>query len=215
MTRKILNSFLEKYNSNQKSLIVLIDPDEYNNEKKFNDLISLTNSCSIDFFFVGGSLLKNPDISNMILSIKKKTKIPVILFPGNGLYLNEHADSVLFLSLISGRNPELLIGQHVIVAKSLKESGMEVIPTGYILVDGGKPTSVSYMSFSQPIPGDKPEIATSTALAGELLGMKMIYLEAGSGAISPVSESMIGSVQNAIDVPLIVGGGINTADKAL
>ncbi len=117
--------------------------------------------------------------------------------------------------MISGRNPELLIGQHVTVAESLKESRVEVIPTGYLLIDGGKPTSVSYLSFTQPIPADKPEIATSTAIAGELLGMKMIYLEAGSGAINPVSKSVINSVQSAIDVPLLVGGGINTAKKAL
>lgn len=215
MSHKILSRFLEKYNSNQKSLIVLIDPDEYNNEKKLGNLISLANDCAIDFFFVGGSLLKDPDISEMVKSIKEQTNIPVILFPGNGLSLSDHADAVLFLSLISGRNPELLIGQHVTVAKSLKESRVEVIPTGYLLIDGGKPTSVSYLSFTQPIPADKPEIATSTAIAGELLGMKMIYLEAGSGAINPVSESVINSVQKAIDIPLLVGGGINTAKKAL
>jgi len=215
MSKKILNRFLDKYNSNQKSLIVLIDPDEYNNERNLNKLISLANSCAIDFFFVGGSLLRNPDISKIVESIKEQTNIPIVLFPGNGLYLSEQADAVLFLSLISGRNPELLIGQHVIVAKSLKESGIEVIPTGYILVDGGKPTSVSYLSFTLPIPADKPEIASSTALAGELLGMKMIYLEAGSGAINPVSESVINAVQNAIDVPLLVGGGISSAEKAL
>ena len=125
------------------------------------------------------------------------------------------ADAILFLSLISGRNPEYLIGQHVPVARNLKKSKIEVIPTGYILIDGGKPTSVSYLSFSSPIPNDKPDLGTSTAVAGELLGLNAIYLEAGSGAVVPVSESIIREVNNSVDVPVIVGGGIDTPDKAV
>jgi putative glycerol-1-phosphate prenyltransferase len=154
-------------------------------------LVDNLEDCHVDYFFIGGSLLKNPDISYAIEFLKRRTNIPQVIFPGNGLYINNAADAVLFLSLISGRNPELLIGQHVSVASSLKKSGIEVIPTGYILIDGGRTTSVSYLSFTSPIPNDKPDIVSSTAVAGELLGMKMIYLEAGSGANYPVSVEIV------------------------
>jgi putative glycerol-1-phosphate prenyltransferase len=215
MTGGIYNKLLNTHSLNQKSLSLLIDPDVYDNKEKLTDLLSKIEECQVDYFFIGGSILKNPDISGTVEFLKQNTKKPLILFPGNGLYLNNNADAVLFLSLISGRNPELLIGQHVSVAKSLKESSVEVIPTGYILVDGGRPTSVSYLSFTNPIPNDKPEIVSSTAIAGELLGMKLIYLEAGSGASYPVPELVIEHVRKSIDVPLIVGGGINTTEKAI
>jgi putative glycerol-1-phosphate prenyltransferase len=215
MTEGIYNRLIHTHTTNQKSLAVLIDPDVYSNDVKLNQLIMQLEDCKVDYFFIGGSLLKNPDISGLIKSVKHNSEIPLILFPGNGLYLNFDVDAVLFLSLISGRNPELLIGQHVSVAASLKESEIEVIPTGYILIDGGRPTSVSYLSFTNPIPNDKPEIISSTAIAGELLGMKLIYLEAGSGASSPVPENVIQHVCKSIDIPLIVGGGINTTEKAI
>jgi putative glycerol-1-phosphate prenyltransferase len=215
MTEGIYQQLIKAHTSNQKSLAVLIDPDVYDNDVKINQLLKTLSDCKIDYFFIGGSLLKNPDISKHVQFIKSNSNIPLILFPGNGLYLNPDVDAVLFLSLISGRNPELLIGQHIAVASALKESKVEVIPTGYILVDGGRPTSVSYLSFTNPIPNDKPEIISSTAIAGELLGMKLIYLEAGSGATSPVPENVVKHVYKSIDVPLIVGGGINTTEKAI
>jgi putative glycerol-1-phosphate prenyltransferase len=211
----IHDKLTHSYTSNQKSLAVLVDPDVYNTESKISRLLSSMEDCSIDYLFIGGSLLKEPDITFTIEYLKHHSEIPLIIFPGNGLYLHQAADAVLFLSMISGRNPELLIGQHVTVAASLKKSGIEVIPTGYILVDGGRPTSVSYLSFTAPIPNDKPEIVTSTAIAGELLGMKLIYLEAGSGAMYPVPDQVIQQVRDSIDVPLIVGGGINTVEKAI
>lgn len=215
MIEGIYNQVLRSYNSNQKSLSVLIDPDVYNNEARLSQFLKVIEGNLVNYIFVGGSLIKEPDVNPCIDFLKSRTDIPLILFPGNGLYLSDSADAVLFLSLISGRNPELLIGQHVPVATALKKSNMEVIPTGYMLIDGGRPTSVSYLSFTNPIPSDKPEIASSTAIAGELLGMKLIYLEAGSGAINPVPGTMIQQVRKAIDVPLIVGGGINTTEKAI
>lgn len=215
MTGRIYHKLLETYSSNQKSLAVLVDPDVFDTETKLSLFIGSMAECPIDYFFIGGSLLKNPDIGFVIEFLKQRSKIPLIIFPGSGLHVNTTADAVLFLSLISGRNAELLIGQHVSVATSLKNSGIEIIPTGYILIDGGCATSVSYLSFTSPIPRDKPEIVTATAIAGELLGMKLIYLEAGSGATHPVPEKVIQQVRSSINVPLIAGGGINTLEKAI
>ena len=146
--------------------------------------------------------------------LKKHAQIPVILFPGNTNQLSYKADGFLFLSLISGRNAEMLIGRHVIAAPYLKLSGLEILPTGYMLIDSGKPTSVSYMSNTFPIPSDKFDIAISTAMAGEMLGMKLIFLEGGSGAELSVSDEMIRMVHGSINIPLIVGGGIRTPERA-
>jgi putative glycerol-1-phosphate prenyltransferase len=159
--------------------------------------------------------LIDPDLSPVIKNIRKFSDQPVILFPGSNLHLDFDADAMLLLSLISGRNPEYLIGQHVPVAASIKRSGIETIPTGYILIDGGKSTSVSYLSFTQPIPNDKPDLVISTAIAGELLGLQVIYLEAGSGAAFPVPENIIRQVRKSIDIPLMVGGGIHTTDQVI
>jgi putative glycerol-1-phosphate prenyltransferase len=215
MNEGIYSQLLKSFASNQKSLSVLIDPEVYNSERMLSQFLKILEGNHVNYIFIGGSLIKNPDINPCIQYLKSRTDIPLVLFPGNGLYLSESADAVLFLSLISGRNPELLIGQHVPVAAALKKSNIEVIPTGYMLIDGGRPTSVSYLSFTNPIPDDKPEIASSTAIAGELLGMKLIYLEAGSGALNPVPGSIIQQVRKSIDIPLIVGGGINRTEKAI
>ena len=168
----------------------------------------------VDYFFVGGSVITHGSIHQTIQLLKQHTDIPVIIFPGNASQVDKHADALLYLSLISGRNPDLLIGQHIISAPAIKEFGLEVISTGYILIDSGNVTTVQYVSNTKPIPHDGIEIAMSTALAGEYLGMKLIYLEAGSGARRTVSEKMIKEVRNEITVPLIVGGGIRTAEKA-
>lgn len=215
MTGKIYNKLFGSYQSNRKSLSVLVDPDVYGTEEKLNFLLQNVDDCQVDFLLVGGSLLRNPDITFVLEFLKSHTRIPLVLFPGNGSHHNAKADAILFLSLISGRNPELLIGQQVSVAAAIKSSGLEVLPTGYILIDGGRPTSVSYLSFTNPIPRDKPEIAGSTAIAGELLGMKLIYLEAGSGALYPVPVKMVQHVRKSIDIPLIAGGGIDTVEKAV
>jgi putative glycerol-1-phosphate prenyltransferase len=187
---------------------LLIDPENYNQESLLK-IIASSNKSGVDFILVGGSILTQ-SMDNTIQFIQSHTSIPVILFPGNLLQISTKADGILLLSLISGRNPDLLIGNHVLAAKMLKDSKMEVIPTGYILVNGGNVSSVEYISNTRPIPADKPEIIVSTAIAGELLGQKAIYLEAGSGANNSVSANVIKQVKEQISIPLIVGGGLKT-----
>jgi putative glycerol-1-phosphate prenyltransferase len=149
-----------------------------------------------------------------IKAVKENCSIPVVIFPGHAMQIDSQADAILFLSLISGRNPELLIGQHVIGAPVIKEKQLPVIPTGYILVDGGSTTTAIYMSGTAPIPNNKPDIAACTALAGEMLGLKLIFLDAGSGASNSIPTNMIAAVRNQINVPLMVGGGIRDAQTA-
>ncbi|MBK5284145.1 MAG: geranylgeranylglyceryl/heptaprenylglyceryl phosphate synthase [Bacteroidia bacterium] len=199
---------------NKKLFSVLIDPDKLSGKK----LVSVAEACETagaDFIFVGSSLLTRDNLDSCIRAIRKKYKRPVVLFPGNTLQVSKHADAILFLSLISGRNAEMLIGNHVIAAPLLKQSGIEVMPTGYMLIESGAATSASYMSNSTPIPRDKTDIASSTAMAGELLGMKLIFMDAGSGAKEPISTGMIKAVRKRIDVPVICGGGIRSAESAL
>lgn len=197
----------------RKKLAVLIDPDKPS-DAQILSMVASANAADVDFFFVGGSLLVTDSLDHCIKLIKANSSIPVLIFPGNSLQISKYCDGFLLLSLISGRNPEMLIGRHVIAAPYLKLYGNEIIPTGYMLIDSGKATSVSYMSDTTPIPHDKDDIAMCTALAGEMLGLKLIYLEAGSGALTPVSTSMISKVSKMISVPLIVGGGIRTPEAA-
>ncbi len=199
--------------TSKKKFVVLIDPDKPTDEQ-IVEIVEKSVKVGVDFFFVGGSLLTTDSLDNCIKLIKKHCDIPVLIFPGNSLQISKWCDGFLLLSLISGRNAEMLIGRHVISAPYLKLYGNEIIPTGYMLIDGGKQTSVSYMSNTTPIPHDKDDIAMCTALAGEMLGLKIIYLDAGSGAIEPVSPEMINKVKQTIEIPLIVGGGINTPEKA-
>lgn len=210
MQTKIYASILKKQSKGRKQFAVLIDPDKAPTAAWLDSAAE----AGVDLFLVGGSLLTNGSLENCIGSIRKKTKVPVLLFPGNALQVSNKADGILFLSVISGRNPEMLIGKHVVAAPLVRSAGLEVIPTGYILVESGKQTAVSYMSNTVPIPHDKADIAMCTAMAGEMLGFRMIYLEAGSGALQPVSETMIRKVKENISVPLIVGGGIRTAGQA-
>ena len=210
---KIYQHIIDCKKENKKLFAILIDPDKQTKESLLQ-IIEKAKSANVDLFFVGGSLLTNNSLDFCISIIKQNCKIPVLLFPGNAMQVNNKADGILFLSLISGRNSELLIGNHVITAPFLKEADIEVLPTGYILIDSGKSTTVSYMSNTTPIPHDKDDIAVCTAIAGEMLGLKMIYMDGGSGAINTVSEKMIASVANNIDVPLIVGGGINRVEQA-
>ncbi len=197
----------------QKQLAVLIDPDR-TNPSQLETLITLINLNRVDFVLVGGSLITGTYLDECICTLKKNTIVPVILFPGSAMQLSGDADGVLFLSLISGRNPEFLIGNHVLAAPAIKNLGIEVIPTGYLLIESGKLTSVVYMSNTTPIPSDKADIAVCTAMAGEMLGLKLIYMEAGSGAARPISEEMIMLVKRHISVPLMVGGGIRCAQTA-
>jgi putative glycerol-1-phosphate prenyltransferase len=208
-----MNIYNRLSNTSKKKFAVLIDPDKPSDEQII-EIVKKSILAGVDFFFVGGSLLTTDSLDNCIKLIKELCDIPVLIFPGNSLQISKWCDGFLLLSLISGRNSEMLIGRHVIAAPYLKLYGNEIIPTGYILVDGGKPTSVSYMSNTTPIPHDKDDIAMCTALAGEMLGLKLIYMDAGSGAINPISAEMINKVKHTIEVPLIVGGGINTPEKA-
>ena len=197
----------------QKSFAVLVDPDK-TPLSQADELIRRCLAARVDFLFVGGSLVVSTHLDQLVKNIKQQTNLPVVLFPGSPSQITPAADALLYLSLISGRNPELLIGQHVISAPVVRQSGLEIMPTGYMVVDGGIPTTVSYISHANPLPSNKNEIAVCTALAGEMLGMKLIYLDAGSGALHPVSASMIRAVSNKITLPLIVGGGITDPGKA-
>ncbi|MFD2999773.1 geranylgeranylglyceryl/heptaprenylglyceryl phosphate synthase [Pontibacter toksunensis] len=197
----------------RKHFAVLLDPDNLTEASCLN-LLDVIASHPIDFFFVGGSLITTDNQSHIIRLLKENSATPIILFPSSGQHIDKQADGILLLSLISGRNPEFLIGQHVVSAPALKASRLQVYPTGYILVDSGRQTTASYMSSTTPIPYDKPAIAACTAMAGELLGLRYIYLDGGSGALKPVASEMIAAVREAVDIPLIVGGGINTTHKA-
>ena len=209
----IYSSILDKKKRGEKQFSILIDPDKQNQE----ELIKIVNKgekANIDFFFVGGSLLTQDKLNDSITIIKENTKKPVIIFPGSTLQMSEKADGILFLSLISGRNPEMLIGNQVITAPILKQLSLEVLSTGYMLIDSGKETTVSYMSNTKPIPYEKNDIAACTAMAGEMLGFDIIFMDGGSGAINTISESMISTVRNSIDLPIIVGGGIKNGMQA-
>lgn len=196
----------------EKKFAVLIDPDKMR-LRNLDEVINRSVQAGVDFFFIGGSLVVNNMLDDVLQGIREQCDIPTVLFPGSSLQLSNKADAILFLSLISGRNAELLIGKQVESAPFLKQSPLEIMSTGYMLVDGGVETTVQYISNTKPIPGDKSDIAVCTAMAGELLGLKLIYMDAGSGAKKPISTDMIQAVSNTIDIPLIVGGGINTPDK--
>jgi putative glycerol-1-phosphate prenyltransferase len=213
MKEIIYQSIVNRKKNGQKSFAVLIDPDKVD-AGKIDDLTELALNAKVDYLLVGGSLVISNHLDEVVQQIKKNCSIPIILFPGTPSGVSRYADGLLYLSLISGRNPELLIGQHVISAPAVKKSGLEIISTGYMVVDGGAPTTVSYISNASPIPADKNEIAMCTAMAGEMLGMKLIYMDAGSGAKRPVTEEMVGIVAANIDIPLVIGGGIRNPEKA-
>lgn len=207
---KIINAAKSK---GKKLLAILIDPDKPDNQL-LEELLSIIDHSDIQLIFFGGSLLTEHELDTKIKLIKSKVEAKVVTFPSGVQQVSGEADAILFLSLISGRNPELLIGQQVIAAPLIKRRQLEYLSTGYLLVDGGKPTTASYMSGTLPIPADKPEIAACTAMAGEMLGMKFMYLDAGSGAQNSVSPDMIRAVRESTEVPIIVGGGIRDAEKA-
>jgi putative glycerol-1-phosphate prenyltransferase len=213
MKQGIYQSLTIKKTEGKKSFAVLIDPDKVN-AAVLEELIELSLTAKVDYFLVGGSLVISNRLDEVVQHVKTNCSIPVILFPGSPTQVSKYADALLYLSLISGRNAELLIGQHVVSAPFVKQSGLEIMPTGYMVIDGGAPTTVSYISNASPIPADKNEIAMCTAMAGEMLGMKLIYMDAGSGAKRAITETMIESVAKNIEAPLIVGGGIIEPEKA-
>ena len=210
----IYNNILENKKANKKSFALLIDPDKQD-EKQLVSIIEKAKNAKTDYFFVGGSLLTHDSLDACLDTLKEYSNIPIVLFPGNAMQVNEKADAILFLSLISGRNAEMLIGKQVITAPILKQSSLEVLPTGYMLIHSGKPTTVSYMSNTTPIPADKDAVAACTAMAGEMLGLQLIFMDGGSGAKQPISEQMITAVSKSVDAPLIIGGGISSGEKAI
>jgi len=210
----IYNNILRNKKEGGKIFAILVDPDKQSCEELLLTIES-ANRSNVDYFFVGGSLLIHDTLERSIQTIKENSTIPVVLFPGNTMQVSQSADAILFLSLISGRNPEMLIGKQVVTAPILKKTSLEIISTGYMLVESGKPTTVSYMSNTTPIPYEKNDIAVCTAMAGELLGLKLIYMDGGSGASKPISKEMIQAISKNINVPLIIGGGICTAEKAI
>ncbi len=203
----------QAYQDQKKLLAVLIDPDKPGS-KAIKNLCHLAEQGGADLIFVGGSLLTKDNLEACLAEIRQHSSLPILLFPGSVLQVSDLADGILFLSLISGRNPDLLIGNQVIAAPYLKQSQLDILPTAYMLVDCGKTTTAIYMSNSQPIPYDKSEIAACTAMAGEMLGLQFFYLDGGSGAQQTVSAEMISQVRASIDKPIILGGGIRTAAKA-
>jgi phosphoglycerol geranylgeranyltransferase len=213
-TGKILNLQISHRLSGKKSLAVLIDPDKISNPTFFNKFIDNCNTFPVDVILCGGSLLAQGDLEKTILSLKKLTNIPIVIFPGSNFHISKHADAILLLSLISGRNAQFLIGEHVVAAPILKQSCLEIIPTAYILVGSGGSTTVQYISNTQPIPAHKPEIGACTAMAGEMLGLQIVYLDAGSGAQKSVPSEFITAVKSHTEVPLWVGGGIKTTEMA-
>jgi putative glycerol-1-phosphate prenyltransferase len=207
MSPSIYNSL---FRGNQKIFALLIDP-EKQDEQKLIRILGMAASSKVDMILVGGSLTSQP-VDDLIVTIKKYSSCPVVLFPGNLLQLTDKADGILLLSLLSGRNPEYLIGNHVLASQFLKRSGIEIIPTGYLLIDGHHLSSVEYVSNTRPIPAGKTDIIMATALAGEQLGLRLIYLEAGSGAGTRIKEEIVSQVRDTIAIPLIVGGGIKTPE---
>lgn len=214
MRNQVYQNIIDKKTKQQKAFAVLIDPDKLDTVN-LQKTIDLAVQFKIDFVFVGGSLVVTDTLDQVVAQIKKACSIPVVLFPGSPDQITPKADALLYLSLISGRNPELLIGQHVISAPFVRQSGLEIIPVGYMLIDGGSPTTVSYISNTNPIPANKNDIAACTAMAGEMLGLKVIYMDAGSGAKNAIPSNMIQQVAKHVKAPIIVGGGITTPEKAV
>lgn len=205
---KIYNKILSNQKQGRAQLAVLIDPDKFNPE-----LISLANLCNVSYFFIGGSTLKKNNFNIVLSYIKKHSKVPLVIFPGDEKQLSAKADAVLFLSLLSGRNPDYLIGKQILAAPFIKKKKLECIPTAYILVGGGKKSTTQKVTKTQPLSEKRIAPIVHTAIAGELLGFKTIYLEAGSGAKTTINSKIIKAVKSEITVPLIVGGGIDTPQK--
>lgn len=214
MTNSILHAFQQARLGGQKQIAVLVDPDKTSPDSAAV-LARRASEAGIHYLMVGGSLVVDGQFELCVEALRAHSDLPVILFPGDTMQVSAAANGMLLLSLISGRNAELLIGRHVIAAPALRRSGLEILPTGYMLIDGGAPTSVSYMSNTMPIPANKPDIAQCTAMAGEMLGLQVLYLDAGSGAQNPVPARLIEAVRKSVRLPLMVGGGLRNPESVL
>lgn len=211
--KNIYQSILNNSEKGVKMFGVLIDPDKQNVAELIK-MIQVCNNAAVDYFFVGGSIVSQEDMERTTRLIKENSTLPIIIFPGSYEQISKYADAILFLSLISGRNPEFLIGHQVNAAPILKKMDLEIIPTGYLLVDCGTTTTAIYVSDTNPIPHKSAEIAANTALAGEFLGLKLTYIDGGSGAKQCISTTMISKTRDALSGPLIIGGGIRTHQAA-
>lgn len=207
----VYNLITSSVSKREKLLALLLDPDKCP-DSKLDYLIKIIDKRPPHFILVGGSLISRP-IEPLVRRLKQCLDIPIVLYPGHPAHIRPEFDALLLLSMISGRNPELLIGNHVVAAPLIKQYGIEAIATGYMLIDGGVQTSVEYISNTRPIPADKTDIIISTAMAGEMLGFKLIYMDAGSGAVRPIPQKTIEEVKANCSIPLMVGGGINTPEK--
>lgn len=210
---KTYQHIVENVVNGKKMFAVLVDPEKCFGEQ-LKQFVAQLNIARPDFIFVGGSQL-SASVDQTVTQIKLLTDLPVILFPGNAIQLCNNCDAILLLSLISGTNVEYIIGQHIKAAEQLKKSGIETISTGYILINGGKQSAVEKVSGTKPLDDESKILIKRTALAGELLGNKLIYLEAGSGALKPVNQEIIKEVKQIISVPLIVGGGISSEEQMI
>jgi len=210
---KIYNYILQGIEKKGALFFLLLDPDKTRVDQ-LEKLVPEFEASDIDVLLIGGSLILDSDFNEFVRIIKSKTKIPVVIFPGGVEQVSPYADAILFLSIVSGRNPENLIGKHVIAAPLIRRINLEPISTAYILVESGKTTTAEFLSNSKPIPRHKPDLAAAHALAAEYLGMKLIYLEAGSGAELTVPEEMIYAVSKICSIPVVVGGGIRSPEVA-
>ena len=213
MNTKVYDYIKENIEKKGSLFFLLIDPDKMKIEK-IDELVPVFEDADVDVLLIGGSLILDSDFNEFVKAIKNKTKIPVVIFPGGIEQVSPYADAILFLSIVSGRNPENLIGKHVIAAPLIKRINLEPISTAYILVESGRTTTAEFLSNSKPIPRHKPDLAAAHALAAEYLGMKLVYLEAGSGAELSVPEEMIYIVSRMVSIPVIVGGGIRSPIEA-
>ncbi len=213
MKTKIYNYLLDTIKNKGAGYFVLIDPDQ-KNHSNIDEIVQVANESEVDALLVGGSLMMDAKNHDRVARIKKNAKMPIIFFPGGVTQLNGYYDAMFFMSILSGRNPHYLIGEQAIAAPLVKDIGIETIPMGYLLLDGGTTSTVEFMSSTKPIPMDRPEITVAHALAAQYLGMKFIYLEAGSGAKIPVAVETIEAVSNQIEIPIIVGGGLKTPKDA-
>ena len=208
-------SYLESIKLKKKAgYLVLIDPDK-KNDSRLETLVDSVNQTGVDAILVGGSLMMDSSFNDRAERIKSLSEVPVILFPGSVSQLGPPSDAVLFMSIISGRHPTYLIGEQVIGAPIVKDLGLEPLPTGYMLFEGGGHSSVEFMSNSRPLPLNRPEIAVAHGLAGQYLGMKLLYLESGSGALRTVPKETISAIARNCDIPIIVGGGISEPEIAV
>jgi len=205
----ILDLINKAKNNNKKLLAILLDPDKLE-LSKISIIVDKINNSDANLIFVGGSLLFKNVLDNFVTKVKENTNLPVVLFPGSAMQITNNADGILFLQLISGRNPEYLISNQVIAAPLLRQTNLEVISTGYMLIESGRETTASYISNTKPIPAHKPEIAMATAMAGEYIGNKLIYMDGGSGALNTIPTNMIEKVSKHIELPIIIGGGLRT-----